>query len=221
MSDYGLTVHVGAMGAGKTYAMRGEVLHHVRSGRRTIVIDRMSEWEGVPPEIAPVTVGVYSEKDLRSKLETPAMLIVWRPGLGSTETATEVACQIACETPGPTAVAVPEAHAAWPKAFGKDPGEIWRSAVITECRHHDVAVLADTQRLSRLNTDLVELSRTCRMFAMSGKNDLDRVSDIGGPELVAAVKSCADKLASGEPGWHVQLGLRRSPPFEIVRYVAP
>lgn len=190
----------------------------IRADSRVIVIDRMREWNMVPPDIGSKTVGKQTVKEAVEAFAAGAMLAVVRPSLATVESETEIACQWACSTHELTGVAIPEAHRAIPKKFDPmDSSHHWLQSVATEWRHFNVALWCDTQRFALLNTDIVELSRFCRLFAMTGKNDLDAVKALQGKELVEAVRECAARYDNGEPGWHIALGWNRSPPFEPVR----
>lgn len=83
--------------------------------------------------------------------------------------------------------------------------------LLTQYRHYDCAVLADTQRFAAVAKPLVSQATALRLFAMAGARDLGVVADIGGNPLVAAVQECARRLAAGEPGWHVVIDARHPP----------
>ncbi len=226
MSDgIGITTHAGISGAGKTHGIRQSIWKHVAAGHQTVIVDRMREWDAVPPGLEGHVSGFYTE----GSGVTPeyidqqgTRLIVIRPQLTDVEATAEAACNWAmADRQAVRVVAIPEAHRAIPKKI--DPRSASAHAavqsIITEWRHYNVAMYCDSQRFAALNTDLVELSRTLRLFAMAGKNDFQALKDIGGSELVTAVKECAEKLDAGEPGWHVRLGTTRRPPYEITRDV--
>jgi hypothetical protein len=216
----GLTVHAGLSGSGKTHAIKQEVWEALNT-MPVIVIDRMREWDFAPAGVQAIGGGTEEVLDVLSDIadndtDLRGRLAVIRPDFGEGGSALEQTCRWAIDTPGPVGIAIPEAHRAFDKRF---TSKTWpaTSAIITEWRHHRVKLWADTQRFSLLNTDVVELSRSMRLFAMNGRNDLAAVRDIGGDDLVEAIGQCADKLAASEPGWHVSLDVSRRGPYEIER----
>lgn len=216
----GLTVHAGMSGAGKTHAIRAEVWEYARAGVPVLVIDRMREWTAVPPDLHGAARGASSVESAKKCIEGGTRLVVVRPRINAGRDAAEAAFQWACEHEGLAAVAIPEAHAAIPKTLPLDGSSEWTAAVLGEWRHHNVRVWADSQRFAKLNTELVELAHTLRLFAMAGPNDIRRlheVVDYGGDELRAQIGEAAARVGRGDRGWHVHLTLDRRPPFDLVR----
>lgn len=208
MIEPGNRVNVGLPGTGKSYAIREEVYEWVRAGMQVIVLDRMREWESVPHDLGSVAIPSRSVEDvLRHMVHTDKRLGIVRLDIANAESEADLACQWACSTGALTGVAIPEAHRVFPKTFGRDAGTRTPGLVnvVSEWRHHNVAIWADSQRFSMLNTDLIEAGRIVRLFAMSGHNDLTRLRDFGGRELEQGVKECARRYVAGEPGWHVRL----------------
>lgn len=219
MSDYqpqaGLTTHGGLSGAGKTHLITEEIFSFVRHGFCAITIDRMNEVDHVPDDMVPFTAAASTVDELiKYGLGSSILYGVVKPSMANVEDETDRACQWAMADPILRGVAIPEGHRAIPKNGQMVMTHV--ASIITEWRHHNVALWIDTQRFAKLNTDVVELSKTVRLFAMSGRLDLASCIDLGGRELAEAVKICADYLDRGERGWHVNLGFRRSPPFQIV-----
>jgi hypothetical protein len=204
MTDPGIRLAVGVSGAGKTYSIRADVYRAARECP-VMVIDRMKEWTRGD-------AGVRSVADGARAVADGARLVIVRPQ--DVVQATEEACRWARDYSGLAGVAVPEAHRALPNGGRLAPAV---EDCVTAWRHHRVALWLDTQRLSLLNRTVTEQARELRLFAIVGDLDLRAVSELGGRELVAAVRACAQRLADGEPGWHVQLGLVRVPPYRVVR----
>lgn len=213
--EAGLRVSVGVSGAGKTHGVRASVLasslvHPV------VVIDRMKEWQTVPPTHAHLVQGVPSGKmaDALPYIAAGKRLIILRPASHEVEQAAEDACAWARDAPYVAGVAIPEAHNVAP-THGRLSSAL--GDVVSTWRHCRVAAWFDTQRVALLNRQITENARELRIYALAGDRDLATVRSIGGRELESAVLQCTAKLAAGEPGWHVKLGLVRVPPFRIER----
>lgn len=216
-SEPGIRLNVGISGAGKTHKAKAEVFAAARE-IPVMVIDRMMEWDGAPLPAGEV-VWVENVDAAKRAIEEGARLAIIRPLSGSkgwdVVSMSEEACAWARDHRGVAGVCIPEAHRVAPNVGGKLPESI--EDVACAWRHYKVALWLDTQRISLLSRTLTEQARVLSIFAVVGDRDLSVVKEIGGQELVDRVQECAAKLAAGQPGWHVELGLVRVPPFVIVR----
>jgi hypothetical protein len=216
--EAGLSVSVGISGAGKTHGVKDSVMaavpHHP-----VIVIDRMKEWNEIPPnrvEIGHLTVGISSGlfKDALPHISAGKRLIILRPNTGQIEKAVEDACQWARDVKYLAGIAIPEAHNVAPTHGRLRDG---LGDVVSTWRHCRVRAWFDTQRIALLNRQITENAREVRIYATTGDRDLTTVRSLGGRELEAAVIQCTRRLSEGEAGWHVNLGLVRVSPFIPVR----
>ena len=210
----GLKVHAGLSGSGKSHAIKVESFAFARTAK-LIIGDRMRECHGVPEGLRPI--GGYDASILdEHDPSTWDVAVIRPPAIGSGNEMLEAVAKWAQSYPGEVGIALPEAHRFFDKKF--DP-EKWpaTSNIISEWRHHGITLWADTQRFAMLNTDVVELARTMRLFAMNGINDKKALRAIGDKALVAGVEECAYKLEIGEPGWHIAVGVSRRGPFVPVR----
>lgn len=204
-NEPGIRLSIGVSGAGKTYGVTRDVYRAAQAGTPVLVIDRMHEWTRGD-------AGARTIADAAKHVERGARLVIVRPA--DVVAASEDACAWARDFDGVAGVAIPEAHRACPNAGRLSPAI---DDVATAWRHHRVALWLDTQRIALLNRTLTEQARVIRLYAIVGDLDTRVVSELGGRELAAAVRACAEKLAAGEPGWHVALGLVRTPPYHVVR----
>lgn len=200
----GIRLAVGVSGAGKTHAIRADVYAAAKI-HPVMVLDRMHEWTRGDAGARTVAEGAKA-------VQKGARLVIVRPS--DIVSAAEDACAWARDYSGMAGVAIPEAHRAAPN---QKPLPTALEDVACAWRHHRVALWLDTQRLALINRTLTEQARETRLFAIVGDLDLRAVSELGGKELVGAVRLCAERLARGEPGYHVRLGLVRLPPFVPVR----
>lgn len=216
----GLRVALGISGSGKTHGVRADVLRAVRL-YPVVVIDFAEEWTSVPASYAPHTRGAKDFAEAKVHLDAGARLVVVRPPPidGALVAAVESACAWARERPGLAGVAIPEAHNVAPVT--RIPPILWR--VATAWRHSGVSLWCDTQRVAALHHGITENAREIRVYAHVGDTDLKRLRDIGNQALADAAKECARRLAppseggDGQAGWHVTLGLIRSPPYRLTR----
>lgn len=216
----GLRVSAGLSGAGKSHSNQVGILTHVRQGIQCVVVDRLREWENAPPDILEVSGIAKSFDVLRQALEAGEIgLGILQPDFAQLEAETDAVCEWAgADISVLRGVGLPEAHRALPKSWQSIPENI--KNVVTEWRHHNVAMWLDTQRFAMLNADVVELAREVRLFAMHGNNDfkaLKAMAGGSGNELIAAVQQCAERLDADDPGWHVHLRARRTGPYEITK----
>lgn len=213
----GIRLAVGASGSGKTYGMSQDVLKAVRH-YPVMVIDSMTEWVGrdAPIKIpADISAGLArSVKQGAELAKQGKRLIVVVPTV-DIEVAAEEACGWARDYKGRCGLSISEAHRPMPNG-----GRLTRNIddIATKWRHFDVSLWCDTQRLPQLHKLITEQARELRIYTIYGPRDLAVIAnEIGGQPLVAAVNECADLLSQGQPGWHVNLGISRRPPFTKVR----
>lgn len=209
-AEPGIRLNIGISGTGKTYCIRGQV-YRSAAHMPIMVLDRMCEWSSVPASLAPYTAGCQTVAQGIEHAKRGKRLIVVRPQ--DIVSASNEACIWARDYKGVAGVAIPEAHRVCPNMQNSLPQAI--DDVATAWRHHKVALWLDTQRIANLNRTLTEQARELKLFSIVGDRDLKVVSEIGGSELVAKIKECASRLAAGDPGWHVELGLVRVPPYQL------
>lgn len=206
-----ITVHIGLSGAGKTYALKGEVHRHVaRTLQKTIVIDQMFEWSTVPAFLHDRAACVATWDDAM-KAVRDCLLVVVRTS-DKPAPLIESACEWALDSRG--GVAAPEIQMAAP------PGNLSPAIRKMSCawRHYGASFWADTQRVSLVNRTVIDLAQCVRVFAVAGDRDHAVLRDLGGRELSDAAYDAATKMSEGEPGWHVRLGIVRRGPYELTRY---
>ena len=204
--DAGIRVAVGVSGSGKTHAVRHDVYTAASAhGMPIVVLDRMREWSRGDAHARTMT-------EARRHFEAGARLVLLR--CEDVAAATVEACAWARDWPGRAGVAIPEAHRACPVHARLAPPV---EDVVCAWRHYDVALWLDTQRFALMSRTVTEQARLVRLFATTGALDLRGISDLGGRELVQAVRLCGERLARGEQGWHVPLGVSRLPPYVPVR----
>lgn len=213
--ESGLSVSVGVSGAGKTYGVKHSVCSAVPH-HPVIVIDRMREWNEIPGEIAHLAKGVDSGnfRDAIPHIESGKRLIIMRPNTAQIDKCVEDACAWIRDVKYLAGIAIPEAHNVAP-THGRLTDAL--GDIVSTWRHCKARAWFDTQRLALLNRQITENSRELRIYALAGDRDLATVRSIGGRELESAVLECTRRLAAGDAGWHVNLGLVRVPPFEPVR----
>lgn len=204
----GVRLAVGVSGSGKTYGLRREI-YTATTTHPVLVIDPMREWRTAPPSCAPV--GVRSVRDAIKAVDSGARLVVIETS--DVVTDAEQACQWA-RSRGDCGVAMPEAHRIAPNG-DRLSGAL--DACATAWRHYRVTLWLDTQRIALLHKTLTEQASEIRLHAVFGVRDLAVIREWGGRELEKAVSDCAEKLANGEPGWCVRLGMVRRPPYQIER----
>lgn len=220
----GLRVAVGVSGSGKSYTQRIEAL--AASERiPVIVVDTMKEWakpDGssiIPASHADIAAGANDINVAIKHVANGKRLIILQPPDEQILATARAAAVWAQQYPGVAGLVIPEAHNVAPVTH--IPIEIDRIA--TAWRHHKVAMWCDTQRIARLNHAITDNARELRIFAQWSELDLKRVYEIGKAPLVEAINEAAYRLAppdeggKGEAGWHVRLGMRRVPPFELIR----
>lgn len=210
-AEPGIRLAVGISGTGKTHGIKQQI-YRSACVMPVMVLDRMHEWNEVPPALAGRTVGCQTIAQAREHAKRGKRLIVVRPS--DIIVASNEACAWARDWKGVAGVAIAEAHRVAPNVNSL-PLAI--DDVATAWRHHKVALWLDTQRFALLNRTLTEQARELRIYSVVGDRDLSVVSEIGGKALVASVMECAARLARNEPGWHVELGLVRTPPYDLKR----
>lgn len=213
-----MRVSAGLSGAGKSHANQIGIFEHARRGVPICIVDRLREWNKLPEEFLEKSAVASSFELLEPLLDSGEIVLgILQCGLGEVQDETvKVARWAGKDTSKLTGIGLPEAHMALPKSWEAIDKDVQK--MVTEWRHHNVAWWLDTQRFARLNTDIVELAREVRLFAMIGRNDFKALREIsGGNDLTKAVQECAAKLDEDEPGWHVHLRARRSGPYDITR----
>lgn len=217
----GLSVSIGISGSGKSYGIRKSVAESVCAGMRVIAVDPLREWTSLSPsdarQIADVLAVSVTTRDLKRALAAAKReaLVIYQPEMVSTLASDcDAIFAEACQSSDVVGIAVPEAHRIAPPAKALTP---FVDEVATAWRHRGVRLWLDTQRLSRLHLSITENARELRLYALAGRRDLEVVDELGGRELVEAVRECARRMLDGEPGYHVSLDIAREPPFDVRR----
>ncbi len=223
----GVRVAVGVSKSGKSHGISRDVFAAVRGGMPVVVVDSMHEYRAVPPDIAKrfyvvqeadtqkfLADGSKYIRDIFASDEKIRLVIVRPTTKPDTVRAMEIACRWAITTKGMTGVACPEAWQVAPSSKKVTPS----FATVTRAwRHKQVAMWLDSQRMTMMSADVVDLAQEVRCYAMTGRRDLVIAGELGGPELVTAIKQATAKYAANEYGWHVCLGALRVGPYKIER----
>lgn len=223
--EAGMRVLVGVSGAGKTHTVK-RLVFQACAYHPVIVLDGMKEWSEVPGELGSTTAGALDIGQAIARVQEGKRLVIVRPQRGQLATVAEQVCQWAVDANGLVGVAMPEAHNVAPNGKPLPPA---LQDIATAWRHHKVALWADTQRIALLSRTITENARELRVFATMGDADLDTVRGLAwgrsGSDLFNAVVQCAEKLSAcvcpspncNAHGYHVVLGIKRLPPFDLVR----
>lgn len=220
-----IVLHVGDSKSGKSYALMCIVAMLIVEGFRALVLDRTREWadgRGVlaePLRAAPVDIEYVAVAEnysqARDALDKGYKLVIVQPPRPQfnplamptkRERMIPLGEQLAALAMDVKDIAyvIPEAHRVVPQDQAVGPQ---MEEVLTAYRHYGVSVYMDTQRLAALTKMATEQAagETMRLFAMSGRRDLEVVAAIGGDDLVEAVEECATRKAEGERGWFVEV----------------
>jgi len=208
-------LHVGTSGSGKTFGLKEGIFADADRGIPFLILECREDWTGAPARFrpAPYTDVNAAIRDLQSGATRFAVV---RP-VGDPIAAWDRACEWACRTPGPCGVACAEAHEVMPN---KRIHPKWTTRAITQWRHYGIEMWIDTQRFAELWTTAVSQAvYDTKIYATVGPADLKMMQSLWGYEIVRAADECAARLAAGQPGWYVKMGLVRRPPFQIHRDV--
>lgn len=217
-SDAGVRVSIGVSRSGKTHGIRADVVEAAREGMPVIVVDRAREWNSAPASLTAVSVRVPHVEAAARMVERGARLCVVRAPEGQrldVRRAALEACAWACSYRGRAGVAFPEGHHVAPRTVKGLPSEL--DDCINAWAHNDVALWIDSQRVAKLHSDVVENATELRLYAIVGFRDLQALREYGSPELANACREAAERMASGQSGWHVRLGTYRGGPYELTR----
>lgn len=231
-SPDGVYCCIGKSGSGKSHANQTSVVQHVLDGRPVAYLDRLHELEEAPYGLHPSKCIILdSTADLASAhsqrfLGAVGLFII--PGPADIASV-EQACMWAQRCEG--GVAIPEAHRVYPNN-GRELVKVSPAfeACLSAWRHHRVAVWLDSQRISKLHTDVTELATDLRVFATSGRNEKKALREIGDDDdgdIVGLVteaerrrvkgkrlKDAGDPSWADHVGWHVHV---TEPPYELRR----
>lgn len=229
----GLRLNVGVSGSGKTSNMNDQIFSFARQGMPIVYLDQLADMASCPSDITSALIedlpGTKEEMDMTIRaLAAPRRIVVCRPN--DPYDYLMALCRYGVPRskrnpngrpwPGVMGIALPEAHLIVPNKKSLDPIVM---KVVTQWRHHGLAVWFDTQRFSLLNTTAIHQSREIRLFAIVGDTDLKRVRDLGGDELSDLVREAGRRMqevhegGDNEPGWYVRLNPARLPPYKLVR----
>jgi len=203
----GVRLSVGVSRSGKTYRLR-RLYFKAAERIPVIVLDRTYEINSVPTPLVPIFAWCTKVSDVPALMAKGKRLILVR-GVTDYTGEMERACAIAVKHKGTCGVAMSEAHRAFPNGKPLLPA---CDDAITAWAHFDVAMYLDTQRLAKIDTTVSENATELCLFTCTGSNDFDRMRDIGGRELEAAVREAGTRFDQGQPGWHVKLGVTRRAP---------
>lgn len=207
----GVRLSVGVSRSGKTYRLR-RIYFQAATRIPLIILDRTREITAVPTPLASHTAGCDTVKEAIGHLERGKRVVIVR--INECVGEMERACDWARKQPRTAGVAMSEAHRAFPLAKPLGPAA---DDCITAWAHCNVAMFLDTQRLAKIETTVSENASELCLFTCTGTNDFDRMRDIGGRELVDAVREAGARFDQGQPGWHVKLGVTRRGPYTLVR----
>ncbi len=217
-TDAGVRVSIGVSGSGKSHGIADNATASAFAGMPIIIIDSVEEWNSIPEGLAREPHSVTSVADAAKLIEEGDRIAIVSPRSDSpgelVALADAAAAWALADRTQLRGIVVPEAWLVLPSS-GKLPPAI--SRLTRAWRHYNAAAWFDAQRISMVSRNVTELARELRLYAAVGDRDLAIIRDIGGLALVEAVGECTQRYADGEPGWHVTLGLRRAPPFEISR----
>jgi hypothetical protein len=211
----GLRVSIGIPRSGKTHGIRSGVFRAAAAGVPVLVLDQNGEWTSAPASLRTVVAGVRSVERAARAVESGARLVVVRTD--DVERDAAAACEWAAGYAGVAGVACPEGHAVLPSGRKRLPKPIERA--VTAWAHERVSLWVDSQSLWQLHRTVSSNAALLRCYAMVSDKDLAQAADLGGRELAERIRECTAKLARGEAGWHVRLGLLRLPPYTITREV--
>lgn len=206
----GVRIACGIPKSGKTFGIKRDVFIAARSFP-ICVIDTLGEWNTQPRGLRCFTFD--SARRALMALEAGkfdlAVVRSRNPAIDGSE-----AVRWAVSHKGRAGVAIPEAHMVFPRG-PRLPDHVMRA--VCQWRHPavDVALWLDTQRLANLDTTIREQARELRIYATSGKLDLQAVEAIS-PELLTVVLQANQKMQT-ESGWHATCGAVRLPPFKLSR----
>lgn len=225
-SDPGVRVFFGNPGSGKSHALSQDVIAAARF-RTICVVDATEEWvrmvdgawvlvKAIPPDVQ--VWGAFSADRALALLRAGAPgIIVYQP----TRWIEDTTALLGAITDRTTQVrgagiAISEAHMLAPNGPPLSPGF---QGMATRWRHLHLAVWLDTQRPASLHRTVTELATVVGLFAVTGPRDADAVAELVNHknDLLAANEEACRRLAAGESGWHVRLGINRSPPYTLVR----
>lgn len=216
----GARVAIGTCGSGKSYGI-GEDVRAAREHMPIIVVDVACEWTKGPPG----TVLARNVNDA-TKLAKKGRIVVVQP---ADEELTDLAATVetvfrwaislrrddakkAC-----AGVVVSEAQMVWPNGCRLLPATM---RATTQWRHTHTATWIDVQQLAALSTTITGLARETRVHAIGGMHELERIKQIGGKPLLAAVDAVNRHFKaiggprSTQPRMRVILDSTRSPPYE-------
>lgn len=215
MTAANLVCCVGLQQTGKTHHLDWmlERLHAQPNAPHAIVVDGNGEWP-VRPLRRPAVICRTIQGAVTEVQSKP--LVLWQPERPPNQ---EDVAELATAVRGQGRLLVcPEVHRYIPSgqmAHMPDP----LSDIILSSRHRNIrtALWGDTQFFSNVHHQFIS-SGTVHVFGQTGRNDLERLRQMIGPELVDLVRECARRAADpshgglGEPGWHVTIGpLNRLP----------
>lgn len=201
---------VGMSGSGKSTEMFARVGEAIDDGERVLLLNTTGEEIG---ELEGEPAGSVAEAFRLLARDVPLVVVVPPRDMElgpprRDEIPLVEAVAYACLNARDVTLAITEVHMHVPE--GAPLGRQTRT-LLTQYRHYECAVLADTQRFAAVAKPLVSQASAMHLFAMAGARDLQAVSDLGGPALEAAVLEAARQLAAREPGWHATIDARHPP----------
>lgn len=220
----------GSCGSGKSYAIQRMVARELRRPHGWSFVDL--DLNGEIPSRAPALVGspplrvfvAHTPDEARVALNRGARFVVVQPGQDVDDSdIPAIADELARHVweVGGTILVLPEAHVACPEGRGVPPHV---ARILHRFRHNRGArgngcgLWYDSQHFSRLSKRVEDETRLFLFHATSTPRDVERIRDLGGPELVRLVDECARRLAAGEKGWHVPVSsMNPRPPFGLNR----
>lgn len=209
--DPGVRLSVGVSRSGKSHRLQ-RIVWAAAQRIPIMILDRTREVKAAPAFLSGHVVGCKTVAEAVRHFESGKRVVVVH--IDDCINEMERACEWARKHKGTAGIAMSEAHRAFPNGKPLLPAG---DDCITAWAHCDVAMFLDTQRLAKIDTTVSENASELCLFTCTGTNDFDRMRDIGGKELVDAVREAGARFDQGQPGWHVKLGVTRRGPYTLVR----
>ena len=212
----GMRVAIGIPRSGKSYSIKHDVITSVLAGVPIIVIDSVQDalWTaGVPASIAKRTMRAKSVARAVKLIERGESLVIVRDDDLDIDDATQEACTWLLGGEG-RGLAI---HEAWMVA---PPSMSPKSKLLKVARawgHRRAFCWLDAQRPTNINRNIMEIATELRLFAIGGPEDIREVKRLGGEPLCEQVAEAMRRYKNGDKGWHVSMGMDRTPPFHLER----
>lgn len=223
----GLRSCFGQSGSGKSFLLQHDVESTLRvvTTSQALMLDIGEDVTSFPPWLAGKCAVVGSANDAVKALEQGMRYVVVRLPDGATEDQWTASADVAAKwalggrrgsQTVERIVAITEAHFAIPNK----PLSGHLLKLITAWRKRGCAFFYDSQRPALVSLTLRAQTAEHNLFVLQEKADrVWAIAMVGehGDELNRSLKEIEQRFARGDVGWHVRLGLVRSPPYPLVR----